>query len=53
VLAWFLDGVVVVAGALDDVRVAALAARVALLRMGDAGHDAGEDALALVRHPRA
>jgi len=49
VLAGFLDGVMVVAGALDDAGVAALAARVDVLRVRDSGHDAGEDALALVR----
>jgi hypothetical protein len=49
VLAGFLDGVVVVAGALDDAGVAALAARVEVLRVGDLGHDAVEDALVLVR----
>jgi len=49
VLAGFPDGVVVVAGALDDAGVAARAALVQVLRAGDAGHDAGEDALALVR----
>ena len=49
VLAGFLDGVVVVAGAFDDAGVAALAPLVQVLRVCDAGHDAGEDALALVR----
>jgi hypothetical protein len=49
VLAGFLDRVVVVAGALDHAGVAALAARVDVLRVRDGGHDAGEDALALVR----
>jgi hypothetical protein len=48
-LAGFLDGVVVVAGALDDAGVAALAALVQVLRVSDAGHDTGEGALALVR----
>ena len=49
VLAGFLDAVVVVAGALDDAGVAALAPLVEVPRAGDGGHDAGEDALALVR----
>jgi len=49
VLAGFLDRVVVVAGALDHAGVAALAALVELLRVGDGGHDAGKDALPLVR----
>jgi hypothetical protein len=49
VLAGFPDGVVVVAGALDDARVAAVAALVEVLRAGDGGHDAGEDPPALVR----
>ena len=49
VLAGFLDRVVVVAGALDHAGVAALAALVELLRVRDGGHDAVEDALALVR----
>jgi hypothetical protein len=39
----------VVAGALDDAGVAALAPFVEVPGVGDAGHDAGEDALALVR----
>jgi len=47
VLAGFLDGVVVVPGALDDAGVAALPPLVQVLRVCDAGHDAGEDALAL------
>jgi hypothetical protein len=45
VLAGFLDRVVVVAGALDHAGVAALAARVNVLRVRDPSHDAGEDAL--------
>ena len=49
VLAGFLDGVMVVAGALDDAGVAALAALVQVLAAGDGGHDAFEGALALVR----
>ena len=49
VLAGFLDRVVVVAGALDYTGVAALAALVELLGVRDGGHDAGEEALALVR----
>lgn len=49
VLPWFLDRLVVVAGALDDAGVAALAAGVELLRAGDLGHDAVQDALPLVR----
>ena len=49
VLAGFPDGVMIVAGALDDAGVAALAARVELLRVRDGGQDAGEDALAMVR----
>ena len=49
VLAGFLDGVVVVAGALDDAGVAALAPFVELRRAGDVGHDAVEDALLPVR----
>jgi hypothetical protein len=49
VLAGFLDGVMVVAGALDDAGIAALAPLVQVLRVSDGGHDAGEDALALVR----
>ena len=47
VLAGFLDRVVVVAGALDHTGVAALAALVELLRVGDGGSDAVKDALAL------
>ena len=49
VLAGFLDRVVVVAGALDDAGVAALAPLVQVLRVRDAGRHPGEDALALVR----
>jgi hypothetical protein len=49
VLAGFLDGVMVVAGALDDAGVAALAPFAELLRAGDAGHDTVEDALLPVR----
>src|ERR1022692_2367158 len=49
VLAGFLDGVVLGPGALDDAGVAALPPLVQVLRVCDAGHDAGEDALALVR----
>ncbi len=37
------------AGALDDAGVAPFAPLVQVLRAGDAGHDPGEDALALVR----
>jgi hypothetical protein len=40
---------VVVAGALDHAGVAALAALVELLRVGDGSHDAVKDALALAR----
>ena len=39
----------VVAGALDDAGVAALAPRVELLRVRDSGHDTVEDALLPVR----
>jgi hypothetical protein len=49
VLAGFLDGVMVVASALDDAGVAALAPFVELLRAGDGGHDTVEDALLPVR----
>jgi hypothetical protein len=49
VLSWFLYGILVVPGASDDARVAALTAFVQVRRAGDAGHDAAEDALALVR----
>jgi hypothetical protein len=49
VLAGFLDGIMVVAGALDDAGVAALAPFVQVPGVRDAGHDAGQDALALVR----
>ena len=53
VLAGFLDGVMVVAGALDDAGVAALAPRVELLRVRDSGHDTVEDALLPVRGGKA
>src|SRR5258708_27033803 len=49
VRAGFLKGVVGVAGAFDDAGVAALAPFVQVLRVRDACHGAGEDALALVR----
>ncbi len=49
VLAGFPDPVGVVAGALDDAGVAALAPLVEVLRGRDGGHDAVEDALLLVR----
>jgi hypothetical protein len=49
VLAGFPDGIMVVAGTLDDAGVAALAPFVQVPGVGDAGHDAGEGALALVR----
>jgi hypothetical protein len=49
VLAGFLDGVVFVAGALDDAGVTPLPPLVQVLRVRDAGHDAGEDVPALVR----
>jgi hypothetical protein len=42
-----------VPGALDDAGVAALAPFVELVRAGDAGHDAVEDALLPVRGKRA
>jgi hypothetical protein len=45
VLAGFLDGVVVVAGALDGTRVGALSARVEVPRAGDLGDDAFEGSL--------
>lgn len=49
VLAGFLDGVVVVAGALDDAGVAALAPGVEVLRAGDLGGELVQDAFELVR----
>ena len=42
VLAGFLDAVVVVAGALDDAGIGALAPLVQVLRAGDVGDDAFE-----------
>jgi hypothetical protein len=49
VLAGLLDTVGVVPGSLDDARVAAFAFLVELPRVGDAGHDAVEEPLPLVR----
>ena len=49
VLAGFLDGVMVGAGALDDSGRGACAPRVELLRVRDSGHDTVEDALLPVR----
>ena len=49
-VAGFLDPVGVVAGALDDAGVGPVPAlRVEVLFPGDAGHDPGEDAFALLR----
>ena len=49
VLAGFLDAVGVVACALDDAGVGALAPGVEVLRAGDGGHDAAEGPFSLVR----
>ena len=49
VLAGFLDAVGVVPGAFDDAGVTALAPLIEVLRAGDGGHDAAEDAFPLVR----
>jgi hypothetical protein len=49
VLAWFLDGVVVVAGALDDAGIGALAPGVEVLRAGYLGRELAQDAFLLVR----
>ena len=49
VLAGFLDGVVVVTGALDDAGAGALAAGVEVLRAGDLGRESVQDAFLPVR----
>ena len=49
VLAGFLDAVGVVAGALDDAGIGALAAAVQPPRVGDLGHDPVQELLLLVR----
>jgi hypothetical protein len=49
VVAGFLDAVGVVPGALDDAGVGAVAAGVEVVLAGDAGHQPGEDALAVIR----